>query len=261
MRMPAFRVPLPAPAWLTARPIAHRGFHAIGAGIVENTLAAAQRAIDHDFAIECDVQCTRDGEAIVFHDFSLDRLTLATGLVADHTAAALGEIGFRAGHDRIVPLARLLALIGGRVPLVCEIKSRFDGDMRLAERAVEVVRGYGGPVALKSFDPAVLAHLRALPTLLSDPRPVGVVAEATYVDPEWDFLSPAQKFELANFLHYRETRPDFVSYAVDDLPRAAPFLCREALGIPIMAWTVRSPEQRRAAAAHADQMVFETFTP
>ena len=58
-----------APDWLTARPIAHRGLHDCGAGrAVENSVSAARAAIAQAFAIECDVQLSKDGEAIVFHE-------------------------------------------------------------------------------------------------------------------------------------------------------------------------------------------------
>ena len=244
-----------APAWLTARPIAHRGLHNLAAGIVENTPAAASAAIARGYAIECDVQLTADGEAVVFHDETLDRLMQAGGLVAARTAVELAELAFKAGLDHVVTLARYLALIGGRVPLICEIKSRFDGDMRLAQRALAVGTACEGPVAFKSFDPLVLAHLRKLGAR----QPLGIVAERRYDDPEWDFLGNERKFALANFLHFPETRPDFLSFWVDDMPSAVPLLCRTGMGMPVMSWTVRTAAQRVLAERWADQIVFEGF--
>ena len=243
--------------WLTARPIAHRGLHDKTRDVMENTASAARAAVAGDFAIECDVQWTRDGEAVVFHDFELERLTHGTGAVAGHDAAALARIAFKQGADSILPLADYLALIAGKVPLVCEIKSRFDGDMRLARRALAVVRAQSGPVAIKSFDPAVIAHLRSLQAEM----PLGIVSEANYTHPEWSHLPQALKSRLIHFLHYDETRPDFLSWHVGDFPNAVPFLCRNGLRLPVMAWTVRTAEQRAMAAQWADQMVFEGFVP
>ncbi len=74
-------------SWIVAKPIAHRGLHDRAAGVLENTVTAAEAAAARGFAIECDVQLTRDGEAVVFHDFTLDRLTGETGPVAGRTAA------------------------------------------------------------------------------------------------------------------------------------------------------------------------------
>ena len=245
------------PLWLTARPIAHRGLHDKTRDVIENTASAARAAVAGNFAIECDVQWTRDGEAVVFHDFALERLTHGTGLVAGHDAAALARIAFRQGAGGIMPLADYLALIAGKVPLVCEIKSRFDGDIRLAQRTLAVVRAQSGPVAIKSFDPAIIAHLRSLRAEM----PLGIVAEAHYTDPDWSHLPQALKTRLINFLHYDETRPDFLSWHVADFPNAVPFLFRSGLKLPVMAWTVRTGEQRALAALWADQMVFEGFAP
>ena len=243
-------------AWLVARPIAHRGLHDLGRGVVENTAAAAHAAIAASFAIECDVQVTSDGDAVVFHDFTLNRLTGQSGPVASRTSRALQATPYSAGQDRILSLGGLLELIGGRVPLVCEIKSHFDSSMRLADRVAALAAAYQGPIAIKSFDPAIIAHLRDKP-----PCPLGIVAVATYDDPEWNDLAAAQKTDLAEFLHFGRTRPDFLSYHVGDLPHAVPFLLRQGLGLPVMTWTVRGPEQRSVAEQWADQIVFEGFVP
>ena len=246
-----------APAWLTARPIAHRGLHDRAAGVFENTLSALEAAAAAGYAIECDVQDTADGEAVVFHDFTLDRLTIERGAVRKRRAADLTGITIGGTQDRIPTLSTALDRIAGRVPLVIEIKSRFDSDLALTRRTIEVVSTYNGPVALKSFDPAVVAAIRQLA-----PRaPRGIVAESRYEHPEWDYLDAETKWSLANLLHFGETRPDFVSWRVGDLPCAAPFLCRTLAGLPVTTWTVRTEEDRQRAASHADQMVFEGFRP
>ena len=246
-----------APAWLTLKPIAHRGLHNPALAIVENTGSAALAAVEKGFAMECDVQLSRDGEAMVFHDSSLDRLMRTTGPLALRDARELTTLRYAQSDQTIITLGMLLATIAGRVPLVCEIKSDFDGDMRLANRTLEVVKAQSGPVALKSFDPAIVVHLRAQGASM----PLGMIAEAQYSHPTWDPLSPALKQRLAQFLHYSETRPDFLSYHVNDLPHAVPFLCRKGLGMPVMAWTVRTPEQRALASKWADQIVFEGLVP
>ncbi|MBN9063691.1 MAG: glycerophosphodiester phosphodiesterase [Rhizobiales bacterium 65-9] len=247
-----------AAAALASRAIAHRGLHDRSAGVIENTLGAAKAAIAKGFAIECDVQWTADGEAVVFHDFTLDRLTAGAGRTADFTAAALAGVAMKDTDDRIPTLRALLDLIAGRVPLIVEIKSAFRGDLRLASRTVEILRDYAGPVGIKSFDPAMTIEARRLS---AGRIPCGVVAMLEYNYADYEGISQAEKHALANLLHFRESRPDFISWKVDDLPCAAPFLCRAALGLPLMSWTVRTPEQRDRAAAHADQMVFEGFVP
>ncbi len=253
-----------SPAWLTARPIAHRGLHARDRGLIENSASAALAAVAGGYAIECDVQSSRDGEAMVFHDFTLERLTGAGGRVDARTASELARIFLSGSSDRIMELPDFLRLIGPGTTLVCEIKSRFDGDMALAEAAARHAAAWPGPLALKSFDPRVVAHLRANRARLDLARtPLGIVAQANYDDPrgEWAALPPADKQALAQFLHFGETRPDFLSWSVRDLPRATPFLCRTALGLPVMAWTVRTPEQAATARLWADQAIFEGAAP
>lgn len=245
------------PDWLVSRPIAHRGLHDRAEGVIENSLSAAEAAVAAGFAVECDVQDTADGDAVVFHDFALDRLTGETGLVRERRSDELSRLTLSGAADRIPTLSAFLASIGGRTPLVIEIKSRFDGDLRLAARTAAVLTGYEGPVALKSFDPAIAAALVELAPAL----PRGIVAESRYEHPDWARLAPGRKHALANLLHLPESRPDFLSWHVGDLPAAAPFLCRHLGGMPVMAWTVRTGEDRRRAAAHADQMVFEGFLP
>ena len=251
-----------APAWLTARPIAHRGLHARDKGIVENTLSAAHAGIEHGFSIECDVQITADGEAVVFHDFATERLTSGHGQVAGMNVAALTGLAMKDTSDRISTLPAFLEAIGGRAPLIIEIKSRFDGDWRLAERVAAVVADYEGPVAIESFDPYVVAHLRENSDRLgTGRRPLGIVAEANYDPSLPQRLPQAIRESLAAFLHYPQTRPDFLSWRVDDLPHAIPFLLRTQLDTPVIAWTVRREEQRARAAQWADQIVFEGFMP
>jgi glycerophosphoryl diester phosphodiesterase len=253
-------VSLNAPPWLTARPIAHRGLHDIVRGVVENTLGAAEAAAAANFAIECDVQASADSEAIVFHDDTLDRLTEGRGRLDRKTAREIASVSFRSSAERIPTFRALLARIAGRTPVICEIKSAFDGDMRLAEQIALDVGDYAGPVALKSFDPAIIAYFRRAarpPASRSGPCPLGVVSEARYDHEDWRILSEAQKINFANFLHYPETRPDFLSYCVDDLPHATPFLLRTLGATPVLAWTVRTPAQKQRAAQWADQIIFE----
>lgn len=248
-----------APDWVVATPIAHRGLHDKANGIIENTLGAADAAVARGFAIELDVQLSADGDAVVFHDFTLDRLTGEQGEVVARTSADLSRVGIagaKAG-DLIPRLKGFLDRIAGRVPLVVEIKSRFDGKMALTDRTCAILRDYRGPFGLKSFDPAVVARVREIaPGIVR-----GIVAESHYTHPTYDFMAPDQKHALANLLHFETSQPQFISWHVKDLPAAPPYFARLLGHLPVMAWTVRNPEDRARAAAHSDQMVFEGFLP
>ncbi len=247
---------------LISRPIAHRGLHDAPAGVIENSISAARAAIAGGYAIECDVQLTRDGDLVVFHDDTLERLTHANGPIAAFDASALTKLPLKGATDTIPTLAAFLDETAGRAMLVVELKSQFDGDLRGASRAAALLADYPGPAVIESFDPVPIAYLRANAERLGVVHiPLGMVGEAAYDEADWPMLTPAQRLELAHFLHYPRTRPDFVSWNVADLPHAIPSLARQALQIPVTTWTVRTNAQVQVASAWADQIVFERFKP
>jgi len=246
-----------APDWLTARPVAHRGLHDAARGIMENMPAAARAAIAGNFAIECDIQLTSDGEAMVHHDNALGRLTEGSGALLGKTAAELKAVKFKNTPERMMSLSDLCGLVAGRVPLVIEVKSHFDGNRSLVSRMAEVLATYSGPAVGMSFDPdQVLALRELIPS-----RPRGIVAEREYTEDEWPEASVAQRRGMTHLRHAFRSRPHFVAYWVDELPAAGPWIARNIFGLPLLTWTVRTPEQRARAARHADQMIFEGFNP
>jgi glycerophosphoryl diester phosphodiesterase len=246
-----------APDWLTARPVAHRGLHNAARGIIENMPGAAQAAISGNFAIECDIQLTADGEAMVHHDDALGRLTEGSGPLLEKTAAELKAVKFKDTSERMMSLGDLCALVAGRVPLVIEVKSHFDGDRKLVKRMAEVLAAYSGPAAGMSFDPDQVLALREIMPVL----PRGIVAERVYTEADWPEATPAQRKGMEHLRHAFRTRPQFIAYWVNELPAAAPWIARNLFGLPLLTWTVRTPEQRERAARHADQMIFEGFLP
>ncbi|MEQ1520368.1 MAG: glycerophosphodiester phosphodiesterase family protein [Aestuariivirga sp.] len=241
--------------WLMARPIAHRGLHTKNKGVIENTSSAFEAAIKGDYAIECDVQLTADGEAIVFHDDDLDRLTEAKGPVKALTTQALQKVKLKATSDRMQTLAELLEQVDGRATLVIELKSLWDGDDGLAKRALQVLESYGGPYCLMSFDPDVISSLRAL-----SPQTVrGIVADRT-TDPYYNALPLAKRYSMRTFAHLAQTQPHFVSYYWRELPFEPITEIRNA-GHPVITWTLRSKEEASQALRYCDQITFEGYAP
>src|SRR4051812_26866634 len=169
---PTAQTCLTAQTWLTAQPYAHRGLHDSAAGVIENTASAFRAAIEAGYGIECDVQISADGEAMVHHDFILGRLTRGNSRLDERTAAELQAIDYFATGDRMQTLGELCDLVAGRVPMLVEIKSRFDGDARIALRTAAVLAAYHGPVATMSFDPGMIAATRGAAKAL----PRGLVA-------------------------------------------------------------------------------------
>jgi glycerophosphoryl diester phosphodiesterase len=240
-------------SWLVSRPIAHRGLHDVHDGCVENTSVAFAQAIAGNYAIECDVQLSADGEAMVFHDETLDRLMRQTGEVRDNTAAQLKALAYQNSNDRMQTLGDLLDQVNGRVSLVIELKSHFDGDVRLAMRAVEVLRGYKGAFGVMSFDPDLVAAVAELaPDIVR-----GITADRT-AEADYAFLSVERQMDMRNFLHWNRTRPHFVSYAFSDLP-FAPVEKIRASGRPVITWTIRSHAEELLALQNSDQVTFEGY--
>jgi glycerophosphoryl diester phosphodiesterase len=244
-------------SWLTARPVAHRGLHDVVGAMVENTASAFSAAIAGGYGIECDLQLSADGEAIVHHDAALGRLTEGRGLLRDMSAAALRRVPFRGTADRMIALGELCDLVAGRVALLVELKSAFDGEDRLVRRVADVLRGSTAPVAAMSFDPQHLEALRALAPGLTR----GIVAERHYRHADWAGLTAGQRRSMALLLHAPRTRPHFVAYRVADLPALAPLVARHVCGLPLLTWTVRSAQDRAIAARWASQIIFEGFRP
>lgn len=239
--------------WLTARPIAHRGLHDRTRGIIENTATAFAAAIAGHYAIECDLQITRDGEAVVFHDERLERLTTSAGLVKDFTVAQLKQMTIRSSSDRVQTLAELLRQVDGKVALVIELKSHWDGSQALAARAIEVLGDYGGPYALMSFDPDLVAAVRKL----SPGTSRGIVTDRV-TDDDYNALPMARRMELRTMSYLGRAAPHFMSLYFRDLP-FAPVAAFRASGRPVITWTIRSAEEATDALRHSDQITFEGF--
>jgi glycerophosphoryl diester phosphodiesterase len=240
--------------WLTVRPVAHRGLHDVARGVIENTPTAFAAAVTARYGIECDLQITVDGEAMVHHDDALGRLTEGSGRLDEMTGAELRGVPFKATGDRMISFGDLCDLVAGRVTLLIELKRPRADDGRLVRRAAAVLSGYRGPAGLMSFDPAQIASLRAIAPKLTR----GFVAEGGADDPAWRHARI--RTALAYIRDALRMKPQFLAYAVKDLPAPLPSAARRC-GLPVLTWTVRSAEDRQRAERWADQMIFEGFRP
>ena len=226
-------------SWLVERPIAHRGWHGAGRGC-ENSLPAFHAAAQAGFAIELDVQMSKDGEAMVFHDTTLSRLTDRNGPVDALDANALRDLALPADSGTIPTLWEVHEAVG-QTPLVIEVKGDGRDPERLTERVVELVRRMDGPRAVMSFSHDVLAVCER------SGLPFGLTAEGR------NERSLARHRSIAD-------RAAFLSYHVEDLPN--PFVERfRETGRPVITWTVRTREQIVRSHEWADQLTFEGFDP
>ncbi|MFO1144911.1 MAG: glycerophosphodiester phosphodiesterase family protein [Amaricoccus sp.] len=244
-------------AFLT-RPLAHRGLHDREAGIVENSRAAVRAAVAAGYGIEIDVQLAADGEAMVFHDDEMPRLTGQPGLVRDYRASDLGRIELLGGGETIPTLAEILTIVAGRAPLLVEIKDQ-DGALGpevgpLEARVGAVIAGYAGPLALMSFNP----HSVAAVADTAPDRPRGLTT-CDFAAADWS-LPDYRRAELAALIDAERVGAAFVSHDHKDL--ANPAVARlKAEGLPILTWTIRSAAEEASARLVADNITFEGYRP
>ena len=202
--------------------------------------------------MEVDLRLTADGELVVFHDATLDRLTAERGPIIERTADELRAIDIAGSDETISSLTDLLALTGGRTALFLELKSPIapDACARMVAALVRALAAYGGAVAAMTFDADLLALMRrALPD-----TPLGIAAGG-----EGRHRALVGRFGRDMLLHLPRTKPDFVSYQALALPHPATSFARRKR--PILAWTVRSAGEAQRLSAHADQIIFEGFRP
>ena len=226
--------------WLKGSVYAHRGWH--GPGRIENSPSAFRAAIEAGLGIECDVQQSADGQAMVFHDWELDRLTSESGPVRGRSHVELGQVRLTGSDDTIWTLGDLLAEVRGRVPLLIELKSRRKVPFEsLCTSVALYLDGYAGPVAVMSFDPRIVRWFaRHGPDTVR-----GLVVSESDAGP------------LRRRLALRHARPHFLAYDVRDLPSrfAAAWW---GTGRPLLTWTVSDKARQATARAFADAPIAES---
>ncbi|MXP15015.1 glycerophosphodiester phosphodiesterase [Altererythrobacter confluentis] len=229
--------------WLGQWTYAHRGLHS--ADVPENSPAAFARAIDAGLGIECDVQRSADSRAMVFHDWDLDRLTPHTGPVAALKAEEIERISLPGDGGTIPTLERFLEQVGGRVPVLIEIKSRKD--RRILPICLAVHRaldGYRGQCAVMSFDPRVSQWFA---------RHSGHVVRGLVVTEEGTKnLAGRLRRHFALWI----ARPEFLAYDIRDLPSRFAAAQRRR-GLPVLSWTVRTAEHLQTVSRYADAAIAE----
>lgn len=213
---------------------AHRGLHR-GSEFPENSLLAFAAALEAGAGIECDLRLTADDRVLVFHDADARRICGSPLRIGACSMAELARL--RVGDGPIPTLADTLQLVGGRVPLLLEVKVAADL-WRWVPALRQALSGYDGRFGVMSFD----ARLpRLLKTNLPDVRRGLVIKDA---------LSGWKRFWAL-----RLAGPQFL--AVEAAALGRPWVERARRRMPVYAWTVRNSEQRQKAEVHADAAIWE----
>ena len=249
-------MPALPPAFLD-RPIAHRGLHDCTAGRPENSRSAVRAAIRQGYGIEIDLQLSSDGQAMVFHDYDLQRLTHETGPIAGRSARDLAQVTLRHGTEGIPTLKEILELVSGQVALLIEIKDQ-DGalgpNIGALERAtIDALKTYSGDVAVMSFNP----HSTAAVAQQCPDLPVGLVT-CSFLKEKWDTIPELRLTELRNIPDYARSGSSFISHNVTDLT-SAPVRDVMKMGANVLCWTVRSPQDELNARKIAQNVTFESY--
>lgn len=234
--------------FLKRQPFAHRGLHDVSLGIPENSIAAFDRAIEAGWGIELDVRLTVEGDTVVFHDATLDRLTEARGPVDKYTRIQLERIKLSNG-ETISTLANVLLHIRGRVPVLIEAKVDNNNYQPMCFSIRRAMEGYRGPAAVMSFNPNLpgwfarhqVKIIRGLVMTEEERKPMS----------KWDV-----RRRVKRQLSVWRAQPHFIAYDVNKLPSS--FIAEAREHMPILTWTVRNEAQRDAATKYADQIIFET---
>lgn len=232
-------------SWLTALPVAHRGYHDLNDKRWENTLSAFAAAVERGFAIECDVHLSADRVPVIIHDDNFKRLAGKDGFVWQRTASEMAAMRVGGTADHFPTLEETLDLVAGKVPLVIELKGTPGHDEGLVESVGKMLKTYKGKAAIMSFDHWLVRDFQKFAPGI----PGGLTAygrDNQLIEAHFSMLA----HDIA-----------FTSYAAGDLPNPFVSFVREKLKMPVITWTIRDQPAIDLTFEYADQMTFEGFDP
>lgn len=232
-------------------PYAHRGLH--GDGVPENSMTAFRQALEAGYGIELDVQTTRDGVVVVFHDYNLSRMTGKDALLTDLTLAELKALRLGGTEETIPTLEEVLMLIGGRVPILVELKGETK-DTSLCAPVAAILQNYHGPYCVESFNPLLVQDMgRHIPEVYRGLLYTNVFRGKND--------HPLINFLLVTMLTNYTVKPNFIAFNKQDRGSPAVWLATRLYRAPRFVWTVKTPEDWQAAHARGEYPIFEEIRP
>lgn len=239
----------PYKEWLYA----HRGLHDNSSDAPENSLRAFQKAVDAGYGIELDIQLSKDGVPVVFHDFTLKRICRAEGKVEDYTYEELQQFSLCNSEQKIPRFQDVLALVDGKVPLIVELKIE-GSNLGICEAGDKLLSDYKGMYCIESFNPLGVRWYR------KNRKDIvrGQLADAFIEEGEYKGIL---YFLLENLLFNFLTKPDFIAYDRKYPGKLSRRICRYVFRNTAVAWTIKSKEQLEEAKKHFDIYIFDSFIP
>lgn len=238
-------------SWIKETPIAHRGVHT--KDIPENSLSAFENALKNNYAIELDVQFTKDKEVVVFHDENLKRMTNDTRNIEDVNYDELKNLRLDNTNEIIPTLEEVLELVDSKVAILIEIKDCKDY-IELSEKTYEILKGYEGNYAIQSFNPFILEWYKNNASEVIRGQLSGTFTEGS------ESLNSFEKFALKNMLLNFKSKPNYIGYELEGIPKSKLESLRKK-GVPIIVWTVKNKEDMEKAYKYSDNITFENFLP
>lgn len=227
--------------WLFNRKIAHRGYHDVKKGIAENSLSAYKLAVEKNYAIEMDIQMTKDGKLVCFHDDDLFRITGVKGLIWDKTLTELKSLKLQNTNDVILTFEEFLDIINGKVPLLIEIKNQREKGIE--KKVLKALEKYKGDYVIQSFNPIIMLKIKKYaPNVIR-----GILGGNE------ESLSFPKRLLVKNLLLNRLIKPDFINYDLRNLPLSN----NVTKGLPLISWTVRNEKDKFIAEKYSQNYVFE----
>ncbi|MGE4571310.1 MAG: glycerophosphodiester phosphodiesterase family protein [Candidatus Izemoplasmatales bacterium] len=238
--------------WIKDNFIAHRGFHSLDKSIPENTLIAFKRAIDYKYGIELDVNVTKDGKVVVFHDLNLKRMCKVDIDLDEVTYDEIKEFRILNTNEKIPLLSDVLQLVKGKVPLLIELKPKGDNKL-LCEAFMKTMTNYKGNYAIHSFSPWIVKWFKK-----NHPDVIrGQIAEFFKNDSN---MNPFIKYLMKSMFFNHFTKPDFINYGIKDLPNKYATKAHQK-GICVISYCARNNLEFNLVKKHYDNAVFEFFRP
>ncbi|MBR2907166.1 MAG: glycerophosphodiester phosphodiesterase [Clostridia bacterium] len=229
---------------------AHRGLH--GAGIPENSLTAFRAAIGKGYGIELDLQLSRDGRVMVFHDENLFRMTGVDRNLCELDADELRALRLKGTSEKIPYLTEVLALVRGRVPLLIELKGKSVTDMRLCEKAEKLLRTYEGLWCVESFNPMQIRWWKKhRPDVVRGQLVTNLIKKK-----DGSFSKNPTDYLLSGLLLNAFSRPDFIA-ADGRMKNPSVTVCKKLFRADHFVWTPKGNALREEYLGKEQYPIFE----